>query len=154
MIILAAGIAISLYMPGIGSKGEKNAVDNITIIIDFGPEKGPLNPKNRTTWELHGEKWNVTISPSDRTVWCFMNVSSSSGTVLDCLANALAMVDKETVTSQYIYGTFVASIAGVENGRNELNWLYWVNDDYANMASNVYYLEDGDVVLWKYTRTV
>lgn len=154
VIILSAGIAISLHMPGIGSKGEKNEVDNITIIIDFGAEKGPVNPENLTTWEFDGEKWNVTISPSDNTVWRFMNVSSSSGTVLDCLVNALEIVDGEIVTSQYIYGTFVASIAGIENGRNELNWLYWVNDDYANMASNVYYLEKGDVVLWKYTKNV
>jgi len=39
----------------------------------------------------------------------------------------------------------------VDNGRNGDNWLYWVNGEFANMASDVYYLEDGDVVLWKYT---
>jgi len=154
VIILSAGIAISFHLPGVGSKGEKNSVDDITLIIDFGPEAGPFNPENLTTWELNGGEPIVSTSPSDNTIWCFKNVSSGEGTVLDCLERTLEAVDQEMVTSKYIYGTFVASVAGVENGRNERNWLYWVNDDYANMASNVYYLEDGDVILWKYTANV
>lgn len=110
-----------------------------------------MNHGNLTTWTCAQGELHKECSPSEGTLWRFENISSKEGTVLDCLNEAMELIDQNIVTSEYIYGTFVVSIAGVENGRSHNNWLYWVNDEFANMASDEYHLEDGDVVLWKYS---
>ena len=151
LIVFTSAIVASFYISGVGSRGTPGPVSDITLIIDFGNEKTPLNNGNLTTWSFSEDKWQMRRSPSERTLWRFENISSHEGTVLDCLKAAMEIVRENVLTSEYIYGTFVVSIAGVENGRDDNNWLYWVNGDFANMASDEYYLEDGDVVLWKYS---
>ncbi len=45
---------------------------------------------------------------------------------------------------------YINAIDGVY--RDEVHgWQYWVNGEYATVASNLYTLQDGDVVLWNLT---
>ncbi len=46
---------------------------------------------------------------------------------------------------------FVTGIDGISsNSNNEMYWQYWVNGAYASSASNVFILQDGDVVSWRF----
>jgi len=151
LIVFISAVAVSLHIPGVGSRGSQQPGTGLTLVVDFGGEDAPVNPGNKTVWSFNNSEWQTDVGPSNSSVWVFLNISSERGTVLDCLTRAMEVAGTDLETSEYIYGTFVSSIAGVDNGRNGDNWLYWVNGEFANMASDVYYLEDGDVVLWKYT---
>jgi len=151
LIVFICAVAVSLHIPGVGSRGSPHPGSGLTLKIDFGSEDSPLNPGNETVWTFREGEWRTDVGPSNSSVWVFVNLSSERGTVLDCLVSAMGIAGTDMKTSEYIYGTFIGSIAGVDNGRNDKNWLYWVNGEFANMASDVYYLEDGDTVLWKYT---
>ncbi|MDP6154787.1 MAG: PQQ-binding-like beta-propeller repeat protein [Candidatus Thermoplasmatota archaeon] len=151
LVVISCAVAVSLQIPGVGSRGSPRFGSGLTLKIVFGREDAPINPGNETLWTFRENQWLMETGPSNSSVWTFTNISSDKGTVLDCLVNAMDVAGTDVETSEYIYGTFIRSIAGVENGRNDRNWLYWVNGEFANMASDVYYLEDGDEVLWKYT---
>jgi len=47
----------------------------------------------------------------------------------------------------------LAYIKGIEGliGEGEYGWQYWVNGEFASIAVNLYSLEDGDTVLWRYS---
>ncbi|MFQ5831764.1 MAG: DUF4430 domain-containing protein [Candidatus Thorarchaeota archaeon] len=58
----------------------------------------------------------------------------------------------EVEVSWYGNFAFVESIAGVTNDQGEgLWWQYWVNDEYGPVAANVYEVQDGDAIIWRYT---
>lgn len=47
---------------------------------------------------------------------------------------------------------FVEGIAGVTNNQGEgYWWQYWVNDEYGPVAANVYEVQEGDSIVWRYT---
>ena len=48
-------------------------------------------------------------------------------------------------------GMFINSINNYKSGDNNKYWQYWVNNKYADVAADKYVLEDGDVILWKFT---
>ena len=45
---------------------------------------------------------------------------------------------------------YINAIDGVHRDENH-GWQYWVNGNYASVASNLYILQDGDYVLWNLT---
>ena len=45
---------------------------------------------------------------------------------------------------------FIIAIDGVYQDETH-GWQYWVNENYASVASNLYNLHDGDLVLWNRT---
>ena len=48
-------------------------------------------------------------------------------------------------------GVMVESINGiVNNAEPDHFWQYWVNNSYAKVGASNYYLENGDVIEWKY----
>ena len=151
LTVFICAVAYSLHISGVGSRGSPHSAKGLTLRIDFGGEDAPVNPGNETVWTYQEDEWRMDTEPSNSSVWVFENISSDKGTVLACLNTAMEIASSDAETSEYIYGTFVSSIAGVANGRNEKNWLYWVNGEFANMACDKYYLEDVDVILWKYT---
>ncbi len=50
------------------------------------------------------------------------------------------------------FGT-LAYIKGIEGliGEGEYGWQYWVNDEFASIAVNLYSLENGDTILWAFS---
>ena len=69
----------------------------------------------------------------------------NGSTVLDITSSVL------DVQVQW-YGSF-AYIRGIEGlvGVGDTGWQYWVNGEFASIAVNLYVLQDGDSILWKYT---
>ncbi|MBU2575969.1 DUF4430 domain-containing protein, partial [Patescibacteria group bacterium] len=48
-------------------------------------------------------------------------------------------------------GVFINSINGNASGDDNKYWQYWVNNEYAQIAADQYILEEGDIILWKFT---
>jgi hypothetical protein len=90
----------------------------------------------------------VTESTDGDTVYTVHNVTGLS--VLDVLLAAAqaAGIDVEHHTESL--GAFVDSIDGIENGRDDHAWSYYVNGEYGTVASSRAIVEDGDVVRWVY----
>lgn len=58
--------------------------------------------------------------------------------------------DKITLeTKQYDFGVFVESIDGVANSADFV-WIYYVNNQSANVGADSHQLKNGDVVEWRY----
>lgn len=149
--ILVAATTVMFHLPGIGFRGEDRGGVIVTLVVDFGPEKAPLHPGNITTWKKLDGEWRYQTNSSGGSVWRFENMSSPGSSVIDCLKMAVKLAGFNIETHEYIYGTFVESIAGVENGRNDHNWLYRVEGEFANIAADRYHLDDGDEIEWRYT---
>ena len=45
---------------------------------------------------------------------------------------------------------YIKSIEGL-TGEGEYGWEYWVNDEFASIAVNLYSLENGDIVSWVFS---
>jgi hypothetical protein len=78
--------------------------------------------------------------------------------VLDADASALdALRATELVvlSASSVMGTYVSSIASLaeRDVGGQSGWVYYVNGVYANTASSVYQLSDGDNIQWRYTVT-
>ena len=151
IVVLGSATAVLFHLPGIGSRGSEEAGGSITLLVDFGPEELPVHPGNLTTWRLDGGEWHLISIVDEDPAWRFENMSGKDGTVLGYLEMAAEAAGFTIETSEYIYGRFVESIAGVKNGRDDRNWLYWVDGDFANMAADRYFIEDGGEICWKYT---
>jgi len=48
-------------------------------------------------------------------------------------------------------GVLIQSINGYENGAEKKYWQFWVNNEYAQVAADKYFVNDGDAVMWKFT---
>ncbi|MCQ5376100.1 MAG: DUF4430 domain-containing protein [Methanomassiliicoccales archaeon] len=150
-IIIAAIAAILLFSGCLG--GERNAEKvTATLIIDFNGSEGTIKPGNKTVWQEIDEQWRIIESNENggRTVWIFRNVSNISN-VFELIQRA-AQIGNFTLDVHYYLGMgyFIEAIAGVENERPGRGWQYWVNDEYAGKACDQWYLENGDVVQWKF----
>ncbi|MFX1578870.1 MAG: DUF4430 domain-containing protein [Promethearchaeota archaeon] len=85
-----------------------------------------------------------------------LTVDFGNGTIIDY--NNLNGSSVLNVTSSVLdvevewFGPF-AYIRGIEglSGEGAEGWEYWVNGEFASIAVNLYTLEDGDSILWKYT---
>lgn len=85
-----------------------------------------------------------------------LSIDFNNGTVLDfsglngtnVLNVTRSVIDVETQWSGYY--AFVVAIGGVSQDQNHW-WQYWVNGEYAPVASNMYNLANGDYIEWKRT---
>lgn len=86
----------------------------------------------------------LTVDFGNETIIDYNDLNGSS--VLDVTSSVL------DVEVQW-YGS-LAYIQGIEGlvGAGAEGWEYWVNGEFASTAVNLYLLEDGDTLLWKYTR--
>lgn len=72
--------------------------------------------------------------------------SGLTATTVYNLTTMLFEVDAQWVGDR----AFVNAIDGVHQDENH-GWQYWVNENYATVASNLYNLQDRDSVLWNRT---
>ncbi len=85
----------------------------------------------------------LTIDFGNGTTLEFHNLDGS--TVLDVTSSVLNVEVQWYGTLAYIRGIEGLAGSGVEG------WQYWVNGEFASIAVNLYSLEDGDSLLWRYT---
>lgn len=86
---------------------------------------------------------NLVIDFGNGTVASF---SGLTGTTVYNLTVMLFEVDAQWTGDR----VFITSIDGVSQDESH-GWQYWVNENYATVASNLYSLHDGDSVLWNRT---
>jgi hypothetical protein len=79
---------------------------------------------------------------------------SNSMTAFDLLAEGALALDLSLDTKQYDFGILVEAIDGIENGQNNSYWLYYVNDQAPNVASDKQTIEEGDRVEFRFEASI
>ena len=92
---------------------------------------------------LAAEGITFTIDFGNGTILDYNNLNGT--TVLNVTSSVLDVEVEWFGTLAYIRG-----IAGLV-GEGAEGWEYWVNGEFASIAVNLYTLEDGDSLLWRYT---
>jgi len=82
---------------------------------------------------------NLPVNESD-TVWSLLSSASESQESLTVNSNDYGEL-----------GVLVTDINGFSNGTDDKYWQFWVNNEYAAVAANLYKVKPGDVILWKFT---
>ncbi|MAF80177.1 hypothetical protein CL629_03810 [bacterium] len=49
-------------------------------------------------------------------------------------------------------GELITKIGDKENGDNGAYWQYWVGDEYAKVGASSYIPQEGDEIIWRYTK--
>lgn len=146
VLTVSAAMTLSGCLSG-GEGGDESRVSS--LVIDFKGSGGSVNPGNLTTWTKEGGAWSVETHSNDgHTMWIFNNVTSGL-TVLDLLERCAEIGAFEVSTKHYVgMGTLVESIDGVQNEKPGRGWQYYVNDQYATQACDLFEMENGDIVTW------
>jgi hypothetical protein len=124
-----------------------------TITIDFVDSASPTDPGNLTTWTMVNGVWTKSSVPNDgHSIWVFVNLTSRP----TCFAQLHAaesiggFADMNTSYAQ-VGGVLIVSLAGLENQYSGgPGWQYYVNGVYAQRSCSLYYLSNGDQVVWMY----
>jgi hypothetical protein len=99
--------------------------------------------QDNTEYIVAAEGITLTIDFGNETILEFNNLTGTS--VLNVTQSVL------DVNVEW-HGT-LAYIRGIEGlvGQGATGWEYWVNGEFASIASNLYMLDDSDSILWNYT---
>ena len=133
-----------------GPDGDGAKEDGVTLVIDFEGFDPDTLPGMKVNWSPDGKgAWDLFSEATEGdTVYIVHNVTGTS--VLDVLLAAADVAGIEVGHHTESMGAFVDSIDGIENGRDEHHWSYYVNGEYGTVASDRYTVEDGDTVRWVY----
>lgn len=78
-------------------------------------------------------------------------VNASNTSAYDLLVTASRIDGFKIEKEKYDFGLLVTGINGVRGGDKPKHyWLYWVNAEMPDRASNLYFVTSGDVVEFKY----
>jgi len=146
--ILLAVVFAGCIQPGPDGDGARE--DGVTLVIDFEGFDPDTLPGMKVNWSPDGKgAWDLFSEATDGdTVYTVHNVTGTS--VLDVLLAAADVTGIEVGHHTESMGAFVDRIDGIENGRDEHHWSYYVNGGYGTVASDRYTVEDGDTVRWVY----
>jgi hypothetical protein len=102
------------------------------------------NAQNESETMLAAEGITLTIDFGNGTIRDFHDLNGS--TVLEVTSSVLEV--------EVLWYGSLAYIQGIEGlvGEGEYGWQYWVNDEFASISVNLYSLEDGDAVLWVFSK--
>jgi hypothetical protein len=81
-----------------------------------------------------------------------MHVSTKNVTVADFLfecANRYNFSVQKTYWQGY-KSFLIKAIHGIENGEDNRYWQFYVNGRFADVGCSNYFLQDNDVVLWRF----
>ncbi|HDO19251.1 MAG TPA: DUF4430 domain-containing protein [Thermoplasmatales archaeon] len=95
---------------------------------------------------------SVFIDFGNGTSLSFTNITTCNATVFGLLLEAAKMGNfsvKYTYYGEYD-SMFVDSIAGVENGKDNRWWQYYVNGEYGMVGADKKPVKDGDIIEWKF----
>lgn len=148
------------------SKSKNNAVaDRTLLIVGFlvvaavsfivGVYYGQGSPKVPILTNTSG-KVHLMIDYGNGTVSSYHfdlvnGVNTSNTTAYDLLVMASKTDGFKVEKKEYDFGILVTGINGVRGGDKPKHyWLYWVNAEMPDKASNLYVVSSGDVVEFKY----
>jgi len=78
---------------------------------------------------------------------------SDNLTVFDVLEEYGEENDIELMSKQYDFGVFVEGIGDYQN-TTEMVWIYYVNDESANVSADNYPLSSEDKIKWAYQEPI
>lgn len=120
-----------------------------TIYIDFG--SASVNGYDPGNYVWNGSSMEF-ISKNKSVIWIYTTELKASATVYDLLINFSKVANFKVEQIYYSYGVFIISIFGIKNqGYGGMNWQYWVNGKYGDVACDQKPLKKGDIVVWRYT---
>ncbi len=150
LIIIAVVIVAVIVVFGFPSQGATGDTVTATLTIDFAESQAPAYSGNLTTWTMIDGSWTITSVPNDgHSVWVFENMTSQSNCYEQLIAASSIGHFTMQVQNQTL-GTFVDSIAGVQNQDPGAGWQYYINGVYANRACNLNAISNGDEIIWIY----
>jgi hypothetical protein len=150
LIIIAVVIVAVIVIFGFPSQGMTGNTVTATLTIDFAESQAPLYAGNLTTWTNVDGSWAVsTVTNGGHSVWIFENVTSKSN-CYEQLMKASSLGHFAIHVQNQTLGTFVDSIAGVQNQDPGAGWQYYINGVYANRACNLNAISNGDEIMWIY----
>jgi hypothetical protein len=150
LIIIAVVIVAVIVVFGFPSQGLTGNTVTATLTIDFVESSAPAYAGNLTTWTEVDGSWVIyTVPNGNHSVWVFNNMTSKSN-CYDQLMAASSLGQFTMHVQNQTLGTFVDSIAGVQNQDPGAGWQYYINGVYANLACNLNAISSGDEILWIY----
>jgi hypothetical protein len=150
LIIIAVVIIAVIVVFGFPSQGLIGNTITATITIDFAEAQAPAYAGNLTTWTKVDGSWAISTVPNgNHSVWVFENITSKSNCYEQLMAASSLGHFTMHVQNQTL-GTFVDSIAGVQNQDPGAGWQYYINGVYANRACNLNAISNGDEIIWIY----
>ena len=102
-----------------------------------------------------GEMVSLMIDYGDGTIETYQNLAPTAHETLFALtrriaeAHGIAFAYKEYAD----LGSFVSQIGPARDVSSDVYWQYWVNNAYAQVGSDVYEVQPGDVIVWKLTKS-
>jgi hypothetical protein len=87
-------------------------------------------------------------------IFGFFEIPVKEGDTVVSLFDGIVLKDSSFLFSMDSYGdlgTIITSINGFENGKDGKYWQFWVNNKYSEVASDKYFISEGDSVMWKFT---
>lgn len=132
VVIFVCGLAIGVrvgYVPVASNQAREDKSEEFSsIMIDTGDDLIGLN--------------DLAISEGD-TVQTLLEKAKQRGGI-----SSIEFIDYPGA------GKFVDSINGYKSGDNGKYWQYWVNNEYAQVGVDAYFVKNGDVILWKFTSSM
>lgn len=150
-VVAVGAIALLSFFQG-GGGTDKTVTTNLSIEF-FGAPDVTIHKGNITTWAMVNGEWAIITTEAQQdgnTTWTFQGIIGRSN-CYDPLLEAARIAGTAVAAENQTMGTMVISIDGVSNMEFEARgWQYYVNGTYGNKACNLYALEEGDSVVWKY----
>jgi len=129
LILFLVGLSSGVITFELPDKINNNELINATIIIDFGDGK------------IYSKEMNINNS----TVYDFLVEVQKIGDIY-----------LETIYSEQIKSYQIKSITyqgkKYVHGENGYWWLFYINDEFANDAADKIYVNNDDVIKWKYEK--
>jgi hypothetical protein len=130
---------------------------SVTLRVEFGPEDPSIHAGQVTEWTPDGRgNWTLAslVNATDgRAVYVVRGLNAS--TTLGALLAGASAAGFEVGLHTESMGSFVDSIAGVDNGHDDHYWVYYVGDgsdrgEFGSVSSDRAGVSAGDVVTWVY----
>ncbi len=130
----------------------KTEFDNTDAYSDSINEYSWLNDPRRLNQTEFVNNVTLIVDFNNGTIETTVNITQENSftSVFDLIA-----FHNQIIYEMFTFGSsrsfLITSINNLENNEQETNyWQYWVNEEYAMIASNVYQLENNDTVTWIY----
>lgn len=122
--------------------------------------KDPLVEKQKTqapAIEVEEEEYQnkvvLRVHYSEKDIDNFIFEFSEGQTGYDLLQSFSKKTGMTFEEEKYEIGTLITKIDGLEN-TNEMAWIYYINEEPANVAIDKYTLQSGDLIEWKYQESI
>ena len=118
------------------------------MILQFH-DHGVMYKGNLTIWD-DGKILNSNHTTDNSTTFEFRNVTGENQSVFSTLITISRWANFTVEYREHgsEKGTFIESIAGIENDKH--TWQYYINEEYGHSASDTSSVRDGDVIVWSY----